>query len=154
PVIAGQPVDQILPVHHLVGAPGATAELRVSLQGVSAGAHQVAVALNGVALGTVELAERERHEAIIPVAVGSGLVEGDNTVTLTAVKGAMDVTLLDRIVLTYAHAFTADSDGLRFSLDSGSSARIEGFSAGDVRLYDVTDPRAVRQPAARVAAGH
>ncbi len=56
------------------------------------------------------------------------LREGANTVTLTALNGDNDVSVVQTIELHYAHAYAADSNWLRATASSGSELRITGFN--------------------------
>jgi len=65
----------------LASSPPGNAFLDVSLQGVSAGSHQVKIKVNGVAVGTMAFEGQALKAERFPL-VQSGLVEGNNTVTL------------------------------------------------------------------------
>jgi hypothetical protein len=78
------------------------------------------------------------------------LVAGDNDVTLVATNGPGDVSVVDFIHLTYEHAYRADDDALRFVAPPGRPVTVRGFSDAKVRVFDVTDPHAVRQLRAAV----
>jgi hypothetical protein len=150
PVVAGEPVDQNLTVHHLNPPAGREAFLEVSLQGATAGTHRVSVLLNGQGLGEVVFEGQSRGEMGFPIPQGA-LAEGDNTVTLQALDGEADVSLLDETRLTYWHSLTAEDDSLGFTAPGGSQATINGFTSPDIRVVDVTDPGHVRELFATVA---
>ena len=142
-VITSTPVTQTLRVRDLHAASiGATFNLEVALQGVSAGAHRVAVVFNGAELGSVEFAGRENKS--VSFAVPSTLLrEGENEVRMAA-SAQGDVTLTEHLRLTYPRRFRAEGDRLRFPLAAGAGAvRIGGFTTSDVRVIDVTDAGAV-----------
>jgi hypothetical protein len=69
------------------------------------------------------------------------LVEGDNTVTLTA-TGSSDISFVDLTRLTYARAYRAVNDALNFSVTGYSSAHVTGFSSSQLRVIDITNPNA------------
>jgi hypothetical protein len=144
PLVSTAPVDQVLSLSHLDPAPPAEAALEVSLQGVTEGAHQVQVQLNGVQVGSLVFADQSQGVGTLSVPQ-SLLLEGDNRVTLVAQGGEMDVSLIDSIRLTYWHMYTADSDSLRFTASGGQQLFIDGFSSSQVRVVDVTDPGVVRE---------
>src|SRR5262249_49738158 len=114
------------------------AVLEVAVQGVTLKSHQVAVSLNGSALGTISFANQARGVAQFSIAQ-SKLNEGDNAVRLVSQGDEGDISLLDVIRITYQRAFTADSNLLRLSVSGGQPVSIDGFGSSSVRLVDVTD---------------
>ncbi len=68
------------------------------------------------------------------------LVEGANTLTLTALGGEDDLTLVDTVLLTYPHSYAAEATALRFTAPAGPQVTITGFSKEQIRVMDVTDP--------------
>ena len=119
-------------------APGAAddAILSVALQGVTATAHFVDVALNGVGLGSCGLDGQARATCAFPAA---GLVAGANSVTLKA-HDATDYTATERVWVSYRHLYAADDDALDFTAPAGAHLEVAGFSTADVRIADVSDP--------------
>ena len=144
PVIATEPVAQTLTVSHLDATAAWPATLEVTLQGATAGAHMVRAQLNGQDLGTIELAERE-HKTTRLLVAQSSLLAGENTLTLTAMNGEADVSVVDWVRLTYAHTYRADNDLLRFSLSASGTARIDGFSTPQIRVVDITKESAIQE---------
>ena len=129
--------------------------LEISIQGFSAGEHQTRIDLNGVEIGRARFAGRARVLIRVRVAP-QRIVQGRNVVKLTAVGGDTDVSLLERIELTYARRFRATRDELTFSLPAGRRAVVSGFSSRRVRVADITspdDPRLVRAAVRRGARG-
>ena len=110
--------------------------LTVALQGVTATAHTVDVTLNGLGLGTCTLSGVQDAACAFPA---TGLVPGTNSVTLAA-RDATDYTATESISVSYAHLYVADGDTLAFTALDGSRVDIGGFTTGDVRVMDVTDP--------------
>ncbi len=133
-------------------APG-DARLEVALQGATATAHSVAVVFNGFDLGSIEFEGQTRGTATW--SLPSQLIqEGDNTVTLQAHGPESDVSLVDSIRLTFWQSYRADQESLRMTLSAGHLARIEGFTHPMIRVFDITDPRAVQEvPGLRQALG-
>ena len=77
------------------------AQLSVTLQGVTTGqAHSVSVALNGSAVGVLNFNDQENYTSTFPVEQGM-IHEGTNTVTLTALNGDNDTSLVQTITLQY-----------------------------------------------------
>lgn len=147
-ILTSTPTDQELDVVHSVPS-NMPLTLDVTLQGVTDQQdHSVSVVFNGSFLGNMNFSNMSNFNSTF--SVDPSLVQdGANTVTLTALDGDNDVSLVQSIVLHYAHSFTADNDLLRMSVGSGSQVHASGFSNGQVRVFDVTDPLAVDQlPAA------
>lgn len=115
--------------------------MHVVLQGVTSGQeHDVTVALNGSTLGDVTFSGQQEGDTRFTVPDGV-LLDGNNTITLTSQQGPLDVSLIDYIDVTYQHAYTADSDQLKFSAAVGSNVTVGGFTQIPTRLVDVTNPQ-------------
>ena len=147
PLVNSTPVEQVLTVHHLDGAP-AEAQLEISLQGLGQDSHRVKVLLNAMEVGSASFLGPEHKTSSFTFPIDS-LEEGANVVTLVAEEGEMDVSLLDVIRLTYWHTYTADSDTLEFTVQSPSEGglaqpvTIGGFSTNLIGVVDITDPEAL-----------
>jgi len=139
PIIYQSPVNELLEVRHHDPATMEDALLEVVLQGVTNVPHRVKVLLNEAAVGEVTF--EGQSQGLFKVEVSqSGLIEGENLVSLVGQGGDMDISLLDSIRLTYWHTFTADEDSLKFTVQGGSELSIDGFSHPRVRVIDITDP--------------
>jgi hypothetical protein len=141
-VVTNTPVTSTMPVNNLDAvsvAAGTRAQLEVSLQGVTNQAHLVRVVLNGTDLGTVSFANTD-HETETFALPAAALHNGDNTVEFTSLGGAADVSLVDTLRLTYAHAYTADANALVVNIDSEATRRISGFTSNNIRVVDITKP--------------
>ncbi|MFL5306377.1 MAG: C25 family cysteine peptidase, partial [Polyangia bacterium] len=134
--VSTSPVTVALTVPH--PAPGAAddAVLSVALQGVTATAHVVDVALNGVGLGPCGLDGQARATCAFPA---TGLLAGANSVTLKS-RDQTDYTATERVWVSYRHAYAADGDALDFTAPAGAHLEVAGFSTADVRIADVSDP--------------
>jgi hypothetical protein len=137
--VTADPTDQTLILRHLDLA--GSARLEVSLQGVSQVAHRVGVRLNGIDVGEVSFIGQAEGAAAINLPP-SILREGENTVTLTAQAGELDVSLVDRIRLTYQRAYIADQDALRLTAAGKYRLTIDGFTGSRIRVFDVTSAEA------------
>ncbi|MDQ3876311.1 MAG: C25 family cysteine peptidase, partial [Actinomycetota bacterium] len=140
--ITGTPVNHVLTVRALEAAYG-PARLEVFIQGFSLLAHETKIELNGGEIARARFSGRVRALIRVPVPPGA-LRRGRNVVTLTALGGDTDVSLLDRIRLIYPHRFEVVGDQLAFSLRPGRRAVIRGFRARRVRVADVSNPAAPR----------
>ncbi|HKP54355.1 MAG TPA: C25 family cysteine peptidase [Chloroflexia bacterium] len=141
PVVSSAGVAQTLTVANLDTAASGQAQLQVTLQGATLQGHSVSVKLNGSNVGTLTFTGRERGTATFSVPYSS-LVQGANTVTLTATGAGSDISLVDSVRLTYAHLYRADADALRFAAQGGSLVTIAGFTGQQVRVLDVTNANA------------
>ncbi len=143
-VIAAQPVTQTLNVLHPDTEAALGATLEVTLQGVTRVPHLIAVQMNGSDLGQVTFdgqAQGDARFSVSPTLLKGGL----NQVTLTAKSGPADIALVDHLRLTYTHAATADNNQLKLSATGGQPLTIDGFTNDQIRLFDITDPTAVRE---------
>jgi hypothetical protein len=138
-VVNATAATQTLTARNLLQQDAQSATLEVSLQGLTAGEHHVSVSFNGADLGTLDFAGQTNKTATFQVE-GYMLHEGDNQVQLVS-AGSGDVSLTDRLRLTYQHSLNADDDRLRFNVPAGP-VRVGGFSTPGIRVIDVTNPAA------------
>lgn len=139
-LVTSRPVDQALTVEHNDPNSSLPITLDVTLQGVTAGqAHRVSVAFDGTPIGELDFSGQGNVTQTFTVD-GGQLQAGANTVTLTALEGEYDVSLVQSIELHYAHTYAADGDYLRATAPAGSTIRIAGFSNAAVHVADITDP--------------
>ncbi|MEK6304175.1 MAG: C25 family cysteine peptidase [Acidobacteriota bacterium] len=138
PVIGSTSVDQALSLTNLSPAPGGSASLEVTVQGVTATAHQVRVTLNGAVLGTISFSGQARGSQRFAVPQSS-LREGVNSLQLVSLGGSADISLADSARVTYWHNYRADSNQLRLTAQGGQQVTLSGFTSSAVRVMDVTD---------------
>jgi uncharacterized repeat protein (TIGR01451 family) len=138
PLVTTSPLAQQLTARN-VDRSGTSATLQVVLQGGTRVAHRVRVAFNGTPLGTIVYKDRERPVQTYNVPL-SLVLDGTNTITLTALEGDSDVSSIESVELTYPHALRADDDALRVVANGGTSATVSGFTSDRIRAFDVTDP--------------
>ena len=127
-----------------VAAGSTAANLEVSLQGVTALAHQVRVTLNGANVGTVNFNGLAQGKASFALSQ-SQLREGVNSVQLTALGGSADICLADSVQITYQRRYIADNNALRLSASGGQQVTIGGFSSTAIRVIDVTEPNSAQE---------
>lgn len=137
-VITAQSVDQPMRLSHLAESSEA-ARCEISLQGVTKLAHRVSVLVNDVNVGEITFDGQNQGVQAFPLANGV-LREGDNIVRLTSQLGLGDVSLVDRIQISYPHSFVCDEDNLSFTVAGGQQITLRGFTTADVRVFDVTAP--------------
>jgi uncharacterized repeat protein (TIGR01451 family) len=138
-LVSSAPVDEVLTVRNLAAASAEDIRLAIVLQGITDGAlHNVRVNLNGATLGDLNFVGQDGGK--ITFDVPRELVqEGANIVTLTAQAGENDLSLVDTIRLEFPHTYTAESDSLMFTAESGERVKIDGFARPPKRLIDITN---------------
>ena len=139
PVVAAAGAEQALTLKHVDPDMSKSANVEVRLQGLTMAAHEVRVLLNGVELGIVSFNGQDQGLGKYNVSQ-SVLKEGDNRVSLTALRGSTDVDLGVYTRVTYWHSYKADNGGLRFTANAKEQLAIEGFNGEDVRVVDITSP--------------
>lgn len=137
PLVSPTPADMSLNIQN--SAPG-QGTMEVSLQGVTKNQqHTVTVSLNGAVLGEMSFFDQQLAKADFEIPSGV-VVNGANTILLTAQSGTNDISLVDYVDVSFPHTFTAESDFLKFTAQSGQSVTIDGFAAPPAYLIDVTNP--------------
>ncbi len=150
-IITSEPTDQALVATHIDTSSVLPISLDVALQGVTdPQAHGVTVQFNGASLGEMDFSGMALAQQTFPVEP-SLLQNGSNTVTLTALNGDNDVSLVQSIALHYAHTYAADADWLRATAYAGSELHLTGFTNSQIRVFDITDPLNISELAARIS---
>ncbi len=135
--VSTTPVTVALTVRNPAPDAADSAVLSVALQGVTATAHAVDVALNGAVLGTCALDGQERATCAFPAAGLAGRPEHRHA---EGARTATDYTATEGVWVSYPHLYAADDDTLAFTAPAGAHLEVTGFSAADVRIADVSDP--------------
>ena len=139
-LISTTSLDQTMYVPHLDKTSTDLPKLEVILQGIILGVpHDVTVVLNGTSLGDVPFTGQDKGKFRVSLPPGI-LHDGANTVTLTAQDGEYDTSLVQSIQITYPHAYTADSDSLKFTGRPGDEVKLTGFTSVPAVVLDITDP--------------
>ncbi|MEK6301747.1 MAG: C25 family cysteine peptidase [Acidobacteriota bacterium] len=142
-VIAGQLVEQSINLSH-VARSAEPAVVVVSLQGVTKVPHRVRVEINDSDAGYLTFDGQAL--GVQAFTIGHELLrEGANVIRLTAQNGASDVSLVDRIRVSYQHAFACDEDSLKLTANGGEQVTLRGFTTPNVRVFDVTEPDSVKE---------
>lgn len=136
-IVSAAGATQELEVEHLE-TKGGTATLVVTLQGVSAEQHRVRAELGGANIGIIAFDGRERTTSTLSVPLAR-LRNGANTLTLTALGGGTDISVVEAVELTYPRSLVATGDALKIVAESGTSVTVSGFTTGRIRAFDVTD---------------
>src|SRR5262249_43594368 len=106
--------------------------------------HRVSVAFNGASIGEIDFANLSNVTNTFPI-TSSLLQDGTNTVTLTALEGDNDISLVQSIALHYPHLYAADSTWLRATANAGEALHLTGFTNPQIHVFDITDPLAITQ---------
>ena len=150
-VVSSDPVDQTLTVVHRDTSSSQPLTLDLALQGVTDGQqHSVSVQFNGASVGTFNFYGQllaTQSFSVDPALVLDGL----NTVTLTALDGDNDVSAVQSIQLHYLHTYAADSNWLQATAPAGTDVNLSGFSNSRVRVFDITDPLNIYQLNGKIA---
>src|SRR5208337_1943354 len=150
-VITSEPADQNLVVAHIDSSSALPISLDVALQGVTdAQEHAITVQFNGATLGEMDFLGMTLAQQSFPVE-SALLQNGTNTVTLTALNGDNDVSLVQSIALHYAHTYAADADWLRATASAGSELHLTGFTNPQIRVFDITNPLNISELAAKIS---
>jgi uncharacterized repeat protein (TIGR01451 family) len=143
--ITSEPTDQSITLANIDTSSTMPATMDVTLQGVTdQQPHAVSIAFNGMPVGELDFANMTNSTQTFGVPSGL-LQDGANTVTLTALDGDNDVSLVQSIQIHYPHLYAADSDWLESTASSGDTVHIGGFRNAQVSVFDVTDPLAITQ---------
>jgi uncharacterized repeat protein (TIGR01451 family) len=143
--VTSEPVGQELITAHSDPNSSLPVTLDVRLQGATdAQDHRVSVAFNGASLGEVDFTNFANVTNTFTVD-RSLLRDGANTVTLTALEGDNDVSVVQSIELHYPHTYAADTNWLKATAPAGDTVHITGFSNPQIHVFDITDPIAVTQ---------
>ncbi|HUN88098.1 MAG TPA: C25 family cysteine peptidase [Terriglobales bacterium] len=146
-IVTGAAVPEQLEISGVDMADSSTAQLDVLLQGMTdPAAHDVAVALNGVAVGEITFYDMNQGSLVTNVPTNL-LNEGDNTVTLTPLGGDNDISTVAHVIVMYQRRFQAISDQLRFSVGGQSSIKVTGFSVPSVHVVNLAGTMAEVQVA-------
>lgn len=152
-LVSATPVDQVVTTPHFTATGNLNPHIEVVLQGVGAFVpHEVAIAVNGASLGHVLFTGQSKGRLKMEVPSGV-LVDGANTVTLTALDGDSDISLMDHITITYGRSYGAENDQLKFTARAGAAVQVSNFQVNTVRIFDVTNASQPVELAARMVSG-
>jgi hypothetical protein len=149
PMISSDPTDLTLDVHNVDGSAAVPAQVTVAVQGVTTTAdgssgHSIEVRVNGARIGQVDFQGNAHQEQTFDAPL-SAILEGTNTVTLVALNGDVDLSLVDFVRVSYPHTFRADADLLRFTVDTPGRVTVGGFASRSIHVIDVTDTSDARE---------
>jgi len=144
-VVSSEPVDQALAIDNLDPNSSIPAELDVTLQGTTEDQpHSVSVVLNGASLGVMSFSNQANITNTFSVPPGV-LQNGTNTVTLAALDGENDFSVVQSITLHFPRTYAVDSNWLSASAPAGAHVRFTGFSNSQIEVFDITNPLEIEQ---------
>ena len=133
-----------LQLNHLDQSANKNAQLQIGLQGVSATSHSVQIQLNGTTLGSLNFNQQTAGSA--KFTVPSALLRvGENDLTLVALNGDNDISLLSYIQISYQRTLNADQDFLSASLSGNQVLTATGFTSPVIRVIDISNPAIVKE---------
>jgi len=143
--VTSEPVDQQLTVAHADPNSSMQISVDVTLQGATdQQGHSVSVFFNGASIGEMDFANLANVTNTFSID-RSLLQDGINTVTLTALQGDNDVSVVQSIALHYPHTYEADANWLKATAPAGSTLHITGFTNQQIQVFDITNPLAIFQ---------
>lgn len=104
---------------------------------------QVRLVINGTTIGDVTSDIPHvpfSGQFVIPT---NTLVEGNNTIQMTAMNGSQDQSLFDQIQISYSRAYKSSQNRLFFTAPNSMPADLTGFSSANVRVFDLRNPDSV-----------
>lgn len=143
--VTAEPAEQQLTVAHADPNSSMQISVDVTLQGATdQQTHSVSVFFNGASIGEMDFANLANVTNTFFID-RSLLQDGTNTVTLTALQGDNDISVVQSIALHYPHTYAADSNWLKATAPAGSTLHIGGFSNPQIHVFDITNPLAIEQ---------
>jgi uncharacterized repeat protein (TIGR01451 family) len=148
--VTSVPADQQLTVAHADPNSSMQISVDVTLQGATdQQAHRVSVFFNGASVGEMDFANLANVTNTFSID-RSLLQDGINNVTLTALQGDNDISVVQSIALHYPHTYAADSNWLKATAPAGSTLHITGFTNQQIQVFDISNPLAIEQLAGKV----
>lgn len=152
-VVSGTPLTKSFTLGAVDTASGVPAYVEVVLQGGFYDVqNSVRVDLNGYPAGNVSVNPRLSAQTFRIEVPQDRLWEGTNSVTLTSLGGAADVSALVALRIGYQHKLQAEQGALTLTLPGSTQATVTGFASAAVRAIDVTNPMAPALMGVTVAA--
>lgn len=116
--------------------------VEIVVQGLTVGAHNIEVKLNGQTIqpNTGSNYQSMRTISEIPTQF---LVNGTNTLNFKTIgPSTSDISLVDSIKVNYNRNFLAKQNALSFYTNPYRRSSLSGFTSGNVRIFDITYPDA------------
>lgn len=110
----------------------------VTLMGLTFNNHHVRVRVNGTETALMQGFNRNKMEKEFFVP-SSLLNEGSNTLQLST-QSSGDITLFDKIQVTYPRAYLAEQNQLSFYTNNYRASNLTGFTSPNIRVFDISNP--------------
>ncbi|MGH9822860.1 MAG: C25 family cysteine peptidase, partial [Blastocatellia bacterium] len=143
-VTPAEATDASIPVTNLDVTSTSPVTLQVALQAVTDVEHQVQVSFNGTTVGDASFSGITDGVATFSVP-GNLVKQGANDVSLLALAGDSDISLIDSVSLTYRHTLMADGNSLQLATLGSQILTIGGFTNPNIRAFDITNPNSAIQ---------
>ena len=141
--VTSEPVNETLTVAHSDANSSLPTSVDITLQGATdQQVHRVSVSFNGAPIGEMDFNNQANVTNTFPIN-SSLLQDGVNLVTLTALEGDNDVSVVQSVELHYPHLYVADGDWLKAGAPAGASLEVSGFTSGQLFAADISDPEAI-----------
>ena len=114
-----------------------TTSLKIDFQGFSFVSHSVQITLNGNVIGTANGESRNPFSNTFSIPT-SFLVEGANSLLMSAVGPSGDVSFFDKISIDFSRTYKAEQNKLAFVSPTSRRAKLDGFGSGNIRIFDLT----------------
>jgi hypothetical protein len=150
PVITSQAAAQVLTLDRISASQVPAPTLAVALQGATTSAHRVGVSVNGYSVGEVDFSGITHTTATLAVDP-SFLAAGANTVSLVALGGSGDVSVVDSVGVSFQRPFYANSDAVSVVAAPLQAVTVKGFTTPHVRVVDISRTDAVVELPGQVA---
>jgi len=129
---------------------GGNAEIYVKLQGLTRSSHNVKVEINGQFIGNLNF--EAMLKGTLEAQISTGLLrEGTNKISFTSLSGTNDLSLIEDIQIKFPRELKAYENRIEITAQSGQEITVEGFTSGEVRVFDVTDANNVFELSAKVS---
>lgn len=114
------------------------AVITLGFQGYSFDTHQVEIILNGNVLAPAVSSGRFPFSNTLTIPT-NWLIEGTNSLQFRSAGPSGDISFFDFVQISFSRKFIAEQNRLKFFTSNYKTARIDGFSSSNVRVFDVTD---------------
>lgn len=136
PILWGQTLERCLELPARDPMSSDPALVEVSLQGLTPGAHEIAVHVNGTLVGEVTLEGTSAGKAQFLVPPADSMV-----IQLTS-SGMSDISLLEALRVDYQRLHQSTDGRARVTVPGGTTLALQGFSSTTTEIMDVTSFRA------------
>ncbi len=136
-VFNNSPINLTLNVPAVDTVNSGSARLDLRVQGLTNTPHSVSVLLNGQQIGTLTGNNTGSMNLVYNLS-SQTLLTGNNVVQLVSAN-SNDYCLFDKVSITYPKRYVSSGNRLSFSTPNYKTAKIEGFSTPNIRLFDLTE---------------